>query len=458
MSDSNALLLCGALLCIFLLFASASPRIEQAEQPKVNVEPLVNRTGENTSLPFTIRVTHVNLANILVGYSSYVPSWRTILQDLGVNTLRLWDGGGSTPEINMVDYPATWATNLLNILDMINPDRTGATGFKVYFQCLDQEWAAMLGIACYDLGNSDGRTPALISVNDGGAGWVINALTDRYRYSLTTAAEIAGGYSTTKTYIDKLSGDNPESYNFFTDPRILTWPTGNECFYGDGVTVNVQKQVYDWTIAVNDYIASKGGKTTVNCGLYGTPSDPYDDSFASLVPLFSGHADYMEIHQYGVYQLIHNFNLGGGVYDWASWKTWLEGYYTTQLASKGAFSNDAILIGEFGIWHGYSTEWGGATFTDQNVVDFYTNYFEVLANVDVIKWVSFFHCFQAYGGFENFYMVNINGGTLSGYSQIKAAYITNPDPPTPAETLPWAADFTDTTQFTVQQGSWSVAP
>ena len=42
---------------------------------------------------FATKAAQVNLCNILPGHSSYVPNWLSLLQGMGVNTLRIGDGG-----------------------------------------------------------------------------------------------------------------------------------------------------------------------------------------------------------------------------------------------------------------------------------------------------------------------------------------------------------------------------
>jgi hypothetical protein len=56
---------------------------------------------------------------------------------------------------------------------------------------------------------------------------------------------------------------------------------------------------------------------------------------------------------------------------------------------------------------------------------------------------------------------SVNSGGCANELMLQAkAHVstTNPEPPDPPAVLPWTADFTDASQFTVQSGSWSAAP
>jgi hypothetical protein len=121
-----------------------------------------------------------------------------------------------------------------------------------------------------------------------------------------------------------------------------------------------------------------------------------------------------------------------------------------------------MILGEFGIHHGYSSGGEGlgpTTFSDDDCRNYWIGTFQALEEVGW-KSVSVYSIFET----AKYQMIYTPGGytgtatLLAGCEEIKGFYITDPDPVEPAETLPWTADFTDTTQFTVQQGDWSVAP
>jgi hypothetical protein len=470
MSDSNALLLCGALLCIFLLFASAPPRIEQTQ---VNVEPLVNKTGENINMPFTIRSGQVSLAMLKTGNAYYIPTWRSILSGLGLNMLRLSIGqqGDSWGTRFTPDNP-NWATNLLDLLDTINPDRTGATGFKVWWQTFDGPWGGQFSIDTMGVGDSTtGKVPAIIGTESYGAGWYHYTSPgegiDNYRYDLANPAGIAIG----KIFLDKLAGEassefvagtylvngNSEAWNFLADPRIVGWTMSNECYYGTGAG----NPTYDWTVAMFDYIHSKGGKTIINCPLYGTSGWDYWNE--DTVPLFKAsgtfgeYADYIEVHHYSVLEFVNNGRLNN-----VGFRNAVKSQMQEQIDHRGTFTVENIILGEVGIHHGYSSGGEGlgpTTFSDDDCRNYWIGTFQALEEVGW-KSVSVYSIFET----AKYQMIYTPGGytgtatLLAGCEEIKGFYITDPDPVEPAETLPWTADFTDTTQFTVQQGDWSVAP
>ncbi len=345
---------------------------------------------------FTVKATHVNLCNIMPGHPSYVPNWANLLQGLGINTLRIEDGGEGRLGYN-INLDANWAQNLMKVLDTINPDRTGTTGYKIYWQRLGDPYLANFGINDYH------RTP-YDGANDGSGG---SGLMSIY---------------TVRSMIDKLAGNNALGHNFITDPRIIAWSVGNENLVGTsngygGVNTN---NVYSWLIQIMDYIRSKGGRVIADAPYV----DDWNSNLALTAPLFNGHADYMEIHHYGVYELSRNYYYGNNQFNWAGWKSYMQGYLSSQVnaANNVGFDSNHVFLGEFGIFPAYNPDWNtGIYWTQQTQADYYTNYFQVLDAVSSIKWTSPFCAFMS-GAYYYGFIAAPSGTTYPAYNVIAANY------------------------------------
>ena len=288
---------------------------------------------------FIIKAADTALNTIKPGDASYVSNWSSILKaTLGVNTLRLYCGGnGDVWHINMMKNPNTWAANLESLLSTVNN-----AGLKCYFYSLGDQWGGELGI-------NDQATdiPATVDL------------------------------ATAKSYIDKLAGANSLGHNFVSDPRIAMWSVANEVDFGSQSSPNSN---YYWVISICDYIRGYGGKTTVPYARLGGWSDTY---IPQTEPMLRGHVDYLETHQYGIWQLANQYSLGNNQYNWAGWKAWLKTAFQKTMDGRGSFSVDQVLIGEFGLWLGSGSDAGltAYSFTDQNRIDYYTNYFAALGEV-----------------------------------------------------------------------------
>lgn len=303
-----------------------------------------------TPSSFIIRAANTPLNTIKPGAASYQANWASIVKDtLGLNTLRFQCGGeGDVWHINMVQNPSTWAVNLESLLETVDN-----ASLKCYFYALGDPWGGELGI-------NDPSYPNPMDIN------------------------------MAKSYIDKLAGNNSLGHNFVSDPRIVVWSVSNEVDFGNPASPNSN---YYWTIQMCDYIRSKGGLVVVP-----SPSvnGPFNDmNFGDLEPLLRGHVDYLEIHQYGIWQLANQYSLGNQRYDWASWQSWLNNYLATAFSNRGSFDMNHVILGEFGLWRGVGTDSGLTlyNFTDQNRVDYYTHYFSVLTQLG-LKNVCFHYSIE----------------------------------------------------------------
>lgn len=407
--------------------------------------PIQTQTGENISLTLQIKSVHVDYDCIKSTTAHYVANWRSLIANLGANTIRMVTGtsGINIWGANMLDNPSDWDTNLMALFDYANPDRTGATGLKFWLQ-----EPLTVGIEAMDLGTS--RVPHFMcETYHSGAGWYTESLygTTYYCKDLTGV----GGIAETKTYLDALANSPNLHYNFLTDPRVIGWTWGNENYMGTGAG----NPTYDWTVAMMDYTHTKGGKTIAECPIYGTSG--WDVSLASVAPLFdpvsTGHADYINLHQY----YIDSFMSAGR--NTAAFTALIQSRLNTELSNKGNFNISKVGVSEFGLWHGlnagYNSMFGltaGTTFSEQDVSNYWTGYLQALSNVGIVNS----NPFSALEGVDDFNFI-LAGATRAGYNEVANYYITDTSP-TPTVDLPWTADFTALTPFTIHQGTWSVGP
>ena len=320
-----------------------NPTLTPTPTPKPTTTPTPNPTPTPTPGPsqFIMKAAEVASNTIKPGTNSYISSWAADLHSLGVNTLRLQVGGeGDVWGTNMQNN-ANWAQNLDNLLSTVN-----AAGFKCFYYSLGTPWGG-----CYFGNDQASDISSIMSV------------------------------ATAKTYIDKLAGANSLNHNFITDPRIAVWSIGNEVNIGSSSSPNNN---YYWIIQIADYIRSKGGVVSIAAPII----DNNFRSFTAQATLFKGHTDYFEIHSYEEYDLVTYYKTGTNQYNWAGWKTWLKTYVhqpAMNAAINAGFSASMVFIGEFGMWRGTYSDLGlsNYAFTDQNRIDYYTNYFAALKEVGI---------------------------------------------------------------------------
>jgi hypothetical protein len=95
---------------------------------------------------FVLKAAQVSINTIQPGTAMYISNWAAKLHEIGVNSLRLQQGGeGVTLNMNPTRNPATWDANLEWLLTHVTGlDRNGAgtpTGFKCWFQSLGDPYA-----------------------------------------------------------------------------------------------------------------------------------------------------------------------------------------------------------------------------------------------------------------------------------------------------------------------------
>jgi len=277
---------------------------------------------------FSIFGTSVTLNTLFGGTLSFQPNAWKILRDLGINAIRV--GGGTEGDVahfNVKKNPDEWAQNLQNFLALAQDN-----GVVVTFVTMGTIWDTLFGIV----------SPEPYKGING-----------------TSVAE-------SKSIIDKLAGDNKLQHNFIADPRIFAWSVANEVDLNNSITLN-------WSISILDYVRSKGGKALI--------SSPYDSSLSSdwlasmdlhrIEPVLRDHVDFFEIHYYHVSVAAKAQQEGKSVYSEVYRDAYdsLSNYF---LNGRGNMPIENLILGEFGIWHGYG-EWESINFnfTDQSVSEYY---------------------------------------------------------------------------------------
>jgi hypothetical protein len=397
---------------------------------------------------FTIKAIHIYLNAIQEGQPLYVEGWATKLHTLGVNTLRFSIGGyGDTWGLNMIENPSTWAASLNALLTVVD-----AAGFKCWFQSLGDPWGGLFGIDA--LGLEAGTPPAMVAYDQTRTN---NLLTD-----------VPSNYG--KNYIDALgdayvsAGD--QHHNFLTDSRILFWAVDNECMVGtlSGGAI-VTNDNYTWITMIQDYIRSKGGLVIANAPRF----DGWDIRFQYLVPIFEGHADYIEFHEYGQWYLCRTegedgdytnwCDNGDGTFNWSKWVGITQPVIAEKIAYRGVFPRDHIIAGEFGLWHGHGADGANdATFNDVACRAYYSNMFQMLVVEGVVNaspFVGFNRDNPPYSGDYGILTVPL-GTQLAGCAEIIDAYVTSVVEPYPV--LPWNETFNSGMYYwTSQAGTWGVS-
>jgi hypothetical protein len=372
--------------------------------PTITTQPATSSSGF-LSKAMQVGLDYINSNNI-----HYAPNWANSLHSLGVNTLRLSGGSqGDVWDINMVDNPNTWAQHLETLLEL-----TDSNGFKVYFQTLGDPWGTVLGIDGMNIGYD--RTPALVGSNYN-------------RVSLVTSYEIANGYPLTRSYLDKLAGNNPLNHNFLSDPRIWVWSPANEFYIGNAGSGSSNGDLtYNWWVFVADYIRAHGGQVVANNPLYG--SNGWDQSFAQTAKYFDGrvgnrHADYIEFHVYAFQSLLNGqYGYSGSSKNWGAWKNDLQNALAAYTINRGNFDANNIILGEFGIWDGYGDNSGvSGTFSSADVTNYFNYYFQALNALSIpIRNTAVYGGFTTQSSNTDFGLITRNGVYLPGCGPISQYY------------------------------------
>lgn len=362
-------------LCVMIILAVSFLLLPATSSSYINSNVVSSANGvvSSDAYSFNIRGTAIGENIFNPNAINYHGNAGAILKNLGVNVVSISTGSeGDVWGINMVNNAVNdaWADNLESLLATIN-----STGFKCYLYDLGDPWGGELGIQ--DPSGIMGSNPPM---------------------DITLA----------KTYIDKLAGNNKLNHNFITDPRISFWHVASEAVIGTGVLQKlnmshylitiIPNSNYYWIIQMCDYIRSKGGKVVVPSPAVDTSTIDgisWNTNFKWTEPLLQGHVDYLEWHNFGLWELGTYYSLGNQTYDWAGWKANMQKQLQTMVDYKGNFTINQLIYGEFGIWRGTGTDAGLVNwyFNDVNRRDYYNNIFQAIENVGLIN-VCFHYSFE----------------------------------------------------------------
>jgi hypothetical protein len=322
---------------------------------------------------FISRGTVVSLSTLHPNARNYQPNGWAILQDLGVNVISATGGAeGYVWRWNINSYPNEWATNFNNFLSLAD-----SHGIKVMFPMIGDNWGSLFGIAC---------------------------------------PEPYGGFSgvplaQAKSMIDKLAGNNNLNHNFFTDPRVMAWSPANEIDLANSVT-------RDWVLQILDYMKSKGATVFVSCPRNTAYSSSWmeSSSFQATEPIIRGHVDFMCYHDYRIYEVTLAKNAGQDIYTF-TYNIFKQDLQNSVLNGRGSMPIDKIMLGEFGIWHGYDNGAGmgglPANFTEADRGTYYRAVYQVCVDLG-IKHIFNYDCFaekEGNGNYQRRYEIVDVGGT-----------------------------------------------
>ncbi|MGD0645702.1 MAG: cellulase family glycosylhydrolase [Candidatus Bathyarchaeia archaeon] len=302
-------------------------------------------------LPLPTPVTNFEMRGAAVACDVFAPTARNynpdawqLLKEVGINTICVCGSvEGDTLQININDYPNTWAQNLNNFLS-----EAAQNGIKVYFSDLGDSWGSLFGII----------SPRVT----------------------------AGGLPSTpitqaEAMIGELAGNNSLGHDFITDPRIVGWRTSNELDISNETILN-------WNLQVASYIRSLDGKAWL-----ASPNFSGDTEFSVTLPLLQGNVDYVEIHAYMLSEFYNNSN----VMDYNSFFNFYKSYLETavvQPAQQNGYPLSQVILGEFGLWTGEGSDQGvTANFTDAERAVYYQAVFDA-AKADGIQNVLFYTFFS----------------------------------------------------------------
>jgi len=272
-----------------------TPFVQAANQASTILR---NNATISYSPDFVSRGSTFSIKVFFPGYVDYKPRAFDILQDLGINTIRVYGAGFEEFSVDKPD----WAEKLKAFLDL-----AGNNGIKVVFHQLGP-W------------------------ND----------TDNDAWAFGIRPQ--DGIEAAKAKIDALAGKNTLGYNFLTDSRTPFWILLNEPFLDYVANGGTGVKIEDWVRAIGTYIHSKGGKATIGYG-----SIHHGDAAPSnWIPLIRDWADYVIFHWYAGGDAVQAQNNGQSVFDavYNSYSNAIDGYLKEMT---GYFGAARLMIGECGI-------------------------------------------------------------------------------------------------------------
>jgi hypothetical protein len=341
---------------------------------------------------FLIRGTFVRLNTIYycpsLGWKplSYQPNAWTILQDLGVNLIRVSGGSeGDVCHFNIDKYPSEWAQNLEDFLATAN-----AHGIKVVFNSLGNQWGTLFGIVCPDIHQD-----------------VIGTPIDK-----------------AKSMIDKLAGENALNHNFLIDERIPFWFVADEPDFNNPET-------RDWCIQILDYMRSKGARVAVSSPWNSSIPNEYPwlqrQDLHLFEPVLRGHVDYFSINIFSGHTMAIRAQQSGTsvyqvVYDY--FKDVLTRYF---IDRRGSMPIENLILGSFGIQHDYEWYRGEKIkVSDQTVREYYQAVYQCARDLGIRNIINF-ECFASLhtdGTYieDKFWSIDVDGKYIDSKTSAIQAY------------------------------------
>jgi hypothetical protein len=354
----------------------SAPTATPTPVPTATPTPVPTATPPPTPSPtfapdtFIMKGTVVESNILHPNARNYQPNGWSILQDLGVNTISV--RGGAEGDIwgwNINSKPATWASSLDNFLNLANNH-----GIKVIFTQIGDEYGTMFGIQCPEPPRGITGTPI----------------------------------AQAKSMIDKLAGNNALNRNFLNDNRVSAWSPAGEVDLQNSLT-------RDWVLQMLDYMRSKGATVYVGSprNTAYSPDWMTSTTLQAVMPILEGHVDFVEIHDYRLYEVGNAKNAGQDIYT-ATYNIFKQDMQT-MINGRGSLPLNRIILGEFGMWHGYDDGSGIAfpiTFTEADRGAYYHAVYQVCSDLgidNIFNYLGFAQKNQD-GSYQRRYEIVDSGG------------------------------------------------
>lgn len=307
-------------LVIFLLISFIQPSII------LQASPATLSSYGTISYPtgFVIQGATLSAGHLHEGCINYVPNAFEIIEDLRINTIRIYGAGFS--DWSMVHNPDTWDKSLDNFLALCS-----SHGLKVVFQEV-------------------GRTSS-------------NPM-----FGIYPGEDIA----LSKSKVDRLAGNNNLGKNFLTDPRIALWILVNEPNLGDTNLLN-------WCREIGAYFKTKGAKVSA----VGFADVNGDSRLQTWVPLIRDSSTHLVIHKYFAWQAQDAQDSGANIFDtiYPLFKAILEDFKSI----RGDIPLQNLIIGEVGLPRGEFRWTGGriTNFTEETRGPYYRAVFQACKDAGI---------------------------------------------------------------------------
>lgn len=261
-----------------------------------NQQPPITVSSYGTvgnSAHFLYKGTTISIKAFLQGYGDYKSNIFTVLNDLGIDTIRVFGAGFS-----------------------FGSDYASAKAF------LDNCWSHNIRAIFHEMGDWE-PTNYKHDFNP-------NHTPDPWAFNIRPEL----GINDAKAKVDAL-----ENAGVLKHPAVPLWIISNECWYLNDLDSYGGLTLLEWHLQLADYMRNKGVKVAL-----GFPSINHGETTPSdVLPLFRDHVDYIIFHwySYGAFSTIYSSLLNT---------------INTYKQNLGPVPSSNLLIGEIGVQRSEATE------------------------------------------------------------------------------------------------------